>query len=194
MPSVKKLLLCLSALFLPGCVLSLEPFYTPDLVIDAPRLEGKWRLLDRDGSPVKEDVWVFEGKRVLAYDQRGRWRAFTATYFRAGEATFIDSIPADNDREPTRSEGYHVFHQVPFHMVSRVESIGERLTLYPLTSKPFNELSADQPVASWVVKQEYAILVLNAEPGAWIAFLEKHGRDKSVFTEESKLVFERMKE
>lgn len=74
-------------------------------------------------------------------------------------------------------------------MVSRVAVDGDRLRLRPLTFKAFNEVTADAPARSGIVRRDYATLVFDADAGDWARFLDKHGRDDAVFTPKSEIVF-----
>lgn len=183
-----------AALLLGGCVLSREPFYTADEMVEAPKLDGRWHLLDKQGSAEKNEYWEFKGNKVLAYDERGQWRSFTLTFFTLDGVTFADTIPDGPGDDITSSEAYRSLHLVPYHMVSRVELAGDRLTMRPLLTKEFKEVTKKKPVATWIVQTDYETYVFNASSADWAAFLKKHGKDEGLFSEESKLVFERQTE
>src|SRR5690606_19555872 len=116
-----------------------KPFYS-EPVITAPLVsEGRWQRLDRDGEAERGEIWIFDGSRITAMDDRGHWYAFEATWFRVGDRTFVDTLPVELDGEPSAGEAYWRFHHAPFHMVSRVELDGQRLRLRPLTFKAFDD-------------------------------------------------------
>lgn len=180
--------LLLAAVFLGGCVLSLNPFCDPKDKVPAPVPDGKWRLLKDDGAPSKEGLWEFKGQRLNVYDDRGHWRAFDVTWFRIGGTLFADTVPARTETSMSTSEQYWFFHMVPFHMVSRVEVDGQRLLVRPLLSKAFNE-SGSQPVPGGIVRRELDTLVLDANADDWRRFLSRHAHDDAVFKPTSELVF-----
>lgn len=177
-----------------GCVLSLQPFYTKESIVAPIKLAGKWRRLDRDGNTDNGDIWAFDGERVVAYDDRGRWRAFKVTWFRVDGQLYADTYPDELQNEPSTSEAYWFFHHLPFHMVSRVEDAGDRLLVTPLTYSGFNEVTADAPVADWTVEVQEQTAVLNATPANWTDFLKRYGHDPKVFVKDWQITFVPMEE
>ena len=182
------------ATWLSGCVLSREPFYSADAIIEPLKLDGTWHLLDRQGAAEKNEYWEFKGNKALAFDERGQWRSFTVTYFNVDGVTFADTIPDGPGDDIASSEAYRSLHLVPYHMLSRVELAGDRFTLRPLLTREFKEATKKKPVATWSVQTDYETYVFNASSADWAAFLKKHGKDEGLFSEESKLVFVRQTE
>lgn len=189
MQVVKASLLLSFALVLSGCVLSREPFYTGEVIIAPPKLAGLWNLVGKDGSIEENEFWRFEDNKARAYDQRGQWRSLTITYFKVNDVTFADTIADGPGDDITSSEGYRSLHQVPFHMVSRVERNGDRFILRPLLTREFSQATRDRPIASWMVQTDYETTVFNASSADWVEFLKRHGKDGGLFSEESQLVF-----
>ena len=191
MRTLRHLPLIAFVLFLSGCVLSREPFYTADTVVEFPGPEGRWQLLGKDGLPEDGEFWTFEDGKAFAWDQRGQWRSIKLAYFRVDGVDFVDTIAEGPGDDIPSSEGYRSLHLVPFHMLSRIERTGDRIILRPLLTKEFRAVAGENPVASWIEQTDYETFVFNASPPDWVEFIRQHGSDGGLFSDESKLVFVR---
>ncbi|MBI2994733.1 MAG: hypothetical protein HYY48_11245 [Gammaproteobacteria bacterium] len=110
-------------------------------------------------------------------------------HHKVNDVTFADTLADGPGGDITSSEGYRSLHQVPFHMVSRVERNGDRFILRPLMTKQFSDATKEKPIASWILQTDYETTVFNASSADWVEFLKTHGKDESLFSEESQLVF-----
>lgn len=100
-----------------GCILSLQPFYTPDSIVTRPDLPGRWT--SEDGKA----VWNFEpgedGHYLLTIrDEQGRRGAFEATLSRLGDQLYIDLYPDEPENESTLD--FYKLHLMPVHTFYRV--------------------------------------------------------------------------
>ena len=95
----------LSALLLSGCVQSLNPFYTDDVRIAMPELNGKWTLLDDAGRPKQQKDWVFEDGRILTYSEKGGSGILDATWFKVGDQLYIDTTAHRPNRRRSATGG-----------------------------------------------------------------------------------------
>ena len=182
---------------LASCVLSRGPFYMPEVEITPPKLEGKWRILDKDGQPEKTEYWEFKEYLATASDEEGRSCSLQVVYFQAGGLIFADTAPSKNGCSASHSgsgQTYYQMHEIPLHMVSRIEVTGDRLTVRPLNKNRFNQVTRGKPVGHWVVQEEYQTLVLYASPADWVTFLGDNGHDDALFPESDQIVFERESE
>jgi hypothetical protein len=185
---LRRLAAAALAALLAGCVHSLEPFYSKEMIVAAPVSNGEWQI-EHDGKPDPGTIWRFTGDRVTMLDKHGHWREFKVTYFKVGDALFLDSIADTDGGDPSLGEGYWQMHLVPFHMLARVQVRSDRLVLRPLTAKGFEKAIGDAPSRQIVKRGEYETMVFDATPAQWKVFLEKHGNDSAVFPSEGQISF-----
>lgn len=168
--------------FLGGCVLSREPFYTKESVIEMPILDGKWQEVDSHDKPKDGKPWELHGHKIITYgDPNGLPGTLDVTYFKIGGLIFADTIPSDN---PGLNE-FQAYHLIAGHIVSRIKIEDNRLTVSPLNFDGdwCNVFIKEHRLASCVVINEYKTFVTNASSKDWVAFLEKYGTDEGAFTE-----------
>lgn len=178
-----------AALFLGGCVLSDKPFYSESSVITPLVTDGTWQRLERDGKP--KETWVFKGNEVTTTDEDGHSYGFTVTWFQVNGTTFMDTEPLPRTGELPAGEAYWLFHNAPFHMVSRVEVAEDRLRVRPLQFNHFNKATESRPVAPGTIHCDYATIVFDADSAVWADFLARHAADDAVFPADSEIVFVR---
>src|ERR1019366_7010332 len=94
------------ALCLPGCIPSLNPFYTDkDLVFD-PRLLGTWAEKGKEQEP---ETWSFEKAGDKAYklaiaEKPGKEGEFTAHLFKLKHEYFLDLLPRECNYATNQAE------------------------------------------------------------------------------------------
>ena len=195
------------SIILTGCVLSLEPFYTKESVIEMPSLNGKWALI-RFGQVVYEDnkdvkTWIFEDDKILTFghvlvNEEGTSGMLGVTYFNIGGLIFADTVAGGAD---TVADGIEwspevndvwSFHLTGGHLLSRIEVKNSLLTVIPLNHYWFKNFIQDHPIASHVKIEEYTTLVVNASPQDWVEFLKKYGADEEAFPKSDAMVFIRL--
>ena len=185
MKNLKAYSTLVSIMFLAGCVLSLEPFYTKESVIEMPALNGKWQPADNKGNPEKnEEPWVFDDDKILTFD-KGDSGLLHVTYFSIGGLIFADTTV----HKLQGINEWQAIHLMPVHMVSRIEVEGNQLTVRPLNINWFDDFIQEHPFANSVEIDEYNTLMVNASSQDWVNFLKKYGADKGAFSENGAFEF-----
>ena len=118
------------ALCLPGCIPSLNPFYTDkDLVFD-PRLLGTWAEKGKEQEP---ETWSFEKAGDKAYklaiaEKPGKEGEFTAHLFKLKQEYFLDLLPKECNYAADQADliGASMF---PGHLLVWVSQIEPELKL-----------------------------------------------------------------
>ena len=179
-----KYLLLVFIPFLAGCVLSLEPFYTDNVVIQMPALNGKWQPADDQGNPENEHAWLIYDGDILTFD-KGKSGLLKVTYFSINGLNFADTS-VDEERG---YNDYQFFHFISGHLVSRIDVKDNRLAVRPLDKDWFEEFIREHPFPGNVRSEEYTSLVTNVSSQDWVDFLEKYGADEKAFPEDRTMMF-----
>ena len=180
----------LSALLLSGCVQSLNPFYTDDVRIAMPELNGKWTLLDDAGRPKQQKDWVFEDGRILTYSEKGGSGILDATWFKVGDQLYIDTT-AHTPESETVSDWW-TFHVMPVHILCKVERDDRKLTFKPLDLEWMKQALTNGLASLPVVKgKETDMILFNAAPEQWMQFLKRLGTNEDAFTGGNECAFVR---
>ncbi len=181
------LVLAAASILLGGCiVISLQPFYTEEAVVELPQLDGEWSLLRDAGEDVsgkKIKHWVFRGTVVQTYDEHGIGSILRIKYFKIDDTLFMDVTAGEPDE--SRLNRWWYMHVIPVHSLLRLDMKGEVLILTPLnydwleerveskeTSLPFIWLKGDD------------MMVFSADPGRWMDFLKKHKDSPEAFSKD----------
>jgi hypothetical protein len=88
-----------AALFLSGCIPSVNPYYTDEDVVFDKRLLGEWQEKDTNGEP---EIWKFEkfgndAFRLTTTDRNGKRGEFNAHLFKLRHELFLDLIASSCD-------------------------------------------------------------------------------------------------
>ena len=190
------LIVAIFCLLLAGCyVQSLYPFYTKKAVINFPEILGDWKVIKHGEKyiPYSEQIpWKFSKDSLEIVDEKGIRSRIKATYFKVGDALFLDSTAADPD-EQGNVGGYWVAHVYPVHMLCKVVIEGDTLTLMPLNydwlEKNKDKLGKE---ISFVEIDEPVLFTATSEQ--WLSFLQKHKDTKDVFDQENAYILKRSKD
>ena len=217
-----KLYLCLLILFsciFTGCididntVQSLNPFYTDEVVVEFPQLEGEWLsfiVLDGDVSPMNIKPWVFENNTIKIFDENRRVSVARIKFFQIEDSYFVDIVMAnfnldlfdDSNDDMISSDVnlltnttftfWSMFHWRPVHLVYKVQ-IDEDYTSLVLTPLSFDWLAKileEDPDLIPLIEQSdtdspFADSSLaNATSEAWMSLLEKYRDEEKAFPSE----------
>lgn len=120
-------LLAVLLLATAGCILSLQPFYTPDDIVTRSELPGRWT--SEDG----RSIWTFEPSddgdhyALTIRDEDGQKGKFITTLTHLGEELYIDFYPQEPGEESTLD--FYNIHLIPAHTFYRVYLDDELFTL-----------------------------------------------------------------
>jgi hypothetical protein len=179
----KKILFCLLALSLGGCIItSLHPLYTDEKLIFEEKLIGKWSD--------KDNIWEFkpdEGKRykmsVFPGYKQGH---FVAHLVKLKDMMFLDVLPAELPEELKYNE-YYMLHLVPTHSFIKVNQIEPKLQLLQINVDKINEmLEADPNLLKHGVIENH--IVLTAQPKEIQDFMLKYANTEDLFSDPLELI------
>ena len=170
-------LLCTSA-----CVRSLYPFCPDSAKAPRPDLDGTWHSTTAGGEVDKAARLVFSGGRITTTnDEEHTGGALEVAYFQAGGQWFADTSPArlEPDCGP---DGWWLMHNVPAHLVSRVEVDGDRLKLTPLDQDWLKSAirATNSPAKNIRIDLDDQQLFA-ARPAAWLELLGRVATDTNAF-------------
>jgi hypothetical protein len=117
-------------LCLPGCIPSVNPFYTDKDVAFDSRLVGTWQEKGKDQSP---QLWRFEKAGDKAYklaitEEHGKQGEFSAHLFKLKQDCFLDLIPNNCDYATNQAD-LVAASMFPGHLLVRVSQIEPELKL-----------------------------------------------------------------
>lgn len=118
------------ALCLPGCIPSVNPFYTDKDVVFDPGLVGTWQ---EKGKEQKPQIWRFEKADERAYklavtEEQGKQGEFDAHLFKLKQDYFLDLIPNNCDYATNQAD-LVAASMFPGHLLVRVIQIEPELKL-----------------------------------------------------------------
>lgn len=176
-------LLCFS-----GCIVqSLNPFYTPEAVIETPMKNGGWEMVDENGKPEMAKPWLFENNKITVYDEKGLSSAVKVVYFRVEDTIFIDAT-AD---EPTHKIcAWWAMNLAPVHTICRVETKDGNLILKPIDFEWIDKaLKAKTFHLSYLEKMGWDSFLITASSKDLMNFLKKNRQDNKLFSETHAMKF-----
>jgi hypothetical protein len=182
------LALAVAVFFISGCIVqSLNPYYTKESVTTVPGITGEWRLLDEKGNPAPGRPWVFQKDKVLTYEKKTAEGTLRTTYFRIGEALFLDTL-ADDPGDGTNK--WWTMHVFPVHLVSKVEIHDNRMALIPIDYDWIDRALKNRDVKLPHTRlKEGDSVIFTASPEEWTEFLKKYSSDRNVFQEKNAVRF-----
>lgn len=181
----------LLVMFLSGCFIqSFQPFYTDEVVVALPEVEGEWYLLERGSDEVAGEYpepWRFGEGRVTTY-QEGVDSDLEVTYFRVGDDYFADFSPSEAGRN-----GWWRLHNIAVHSVCRVELAAEEMLLTPLDGEWLVKMLQEEKISlpHFTLDEEDEHLVLSASSPQLLAFLQRYGKVPQAFPQERVYRFRR---
>lgn len=130
MKTSKLIALAGLALCLPGCIPSVNPFYTDKDVVFDPRLVGTWQEQGKDQA---SQTWRFEKAEDKAYklavtEEQGKQGGFDAHLFKLKQDYFLDLIPNNCDYATNQAD-LVAASMFPGHLLVRVSQIEPELKL-----------------------------------------------------------------
>ena len=187
---MKKHFLLLLALFTSissfGCwVVSINPFYTADTIIQLNEIDGKWRLIESIGNDVKDktiEAWTFSSPDniIESFDENNRRGMLETVYFSIDGTKFIDFMPGD---EECLNE-YFAGMLYPVHNLCKIEFTGDTLKLIPLDYSYVVDYvrSGGETVLEYFQPDDEEQLILFTEEAAgWVGFLKRYKNSEGLF-------------
>ncbi len=177
MTTAKALIVMGMAVLMSGCVPSLHPLYTDDVLVFDPALVGTWAKDD--------ERWIFTKAGDKAYDlvvleKRKAPARFEAHLVDLGGHRFLDLSPGD----PPFDNDFYKFHLVPAHSISRLQLTGEVLTIAMLNGEWLEKAIGRGQVKiahEKVGDGKDESILLTARPKQLQAFVLQYAKDKEAF-------------
>lgn len=180
-----------------GCFIqSFRPFYTENLVVRMPEINGLWYLTAKgedDESEKYPEPWEFSDRSIVTIE-KGIRSALDVTWFRIGQTNFanLKASALDENAAPNPWWGMHI---IPVHSVCRVDFDRDVLRLTPLDGdwliKKIQEKKID--LAMTAIDPEDNHYALSATPPELVAFLSKSATDAEAFPSSATHVFRRLR-
>jgi hypothetical protein len=163
-----------------GCfVQSLHPFYIEETRIEFPEIEGRWQLLDKDGSDEDALPWVFRKNNILTYNGEIP-SEIEVRYFDVDGRIFADWTAGElDDKAPPNL--YWTTHVVPTHSVFRADVGAGYLILIPLDVDWLQEKLEAGALSLPHMKVDDDRILITATPQMWTVFLMEYGDDLEAF-------------
>lgn len=162
-----------------GCVPSLHPLFTDDVLTFDEALVGKWK--DDD------NIWHFKkhsssNYQLIMTDAEGKSGAFETHMVKIGTHRYLDLYPKEPD---PRENDFYKLHMLPTHTFIWVKQIEPHLELSPLMPQTIQKFIEKHPDA---VKHEFVKkrVVLTAGTVKLQAFLKKFHNE--LFDESSEMI------
>jgi len=166
----------LCAVMLAGCVPSLHPLYTDDVIVLDSLLAGSW--VNEGGNETWEFYDTMNRSYELFYTEDEVPAHFETHLVRLGDYLFLDTYPDDDEIE----NDFYKLHLVPAHIFGRVWISLDtlRLSLLDADWLKKNLEKGSVKLAHEIVDGS---LVLTAEPEKLQAFAKKYADDPDAFAE-----------
>ncbi|MFC1462927.1 hypothetical protein ACFLQU_04895 [Verrucomicrobiota bacterium] len=171
--------------FLSGCFIqSFQPFYTDDLVLDIPAIEGKWSLVKKGKEDVADNYpqpWEFTDDAITTFEHNVS-SILEATYFKVADVTFLDLAPSEPDEDKGPNEWWTI-HTVPVHSVCKVDLSTNALSLTPLNGEWVEEMLEEKKISlSYIsVGSDDDQIVLTSSAKELVVFLKQYGSNTNAF-------------
>ncbi len=193
---MKKLLL-LSCIFISGCfVQSLNKFYTDDMKVDLPQIEGTWDSTIQMGEDVagkKISPWKFSKDKVESYDVDGIYSELSVVYFKIGDDLFVDFTAGEPTKDKKPIANFFWMAGITLtHSLCKITFKDDTMVVIPMSLEWFIKKIEDKQMPLGYVKVEsISKHVFTASTEEWISFLKAHASDKDVFSEKIQYVFKK---
>ncbi|MFH1614705.1 MAG: hypothetical protein ABIG61_06450 [Planctomycetota bacterium] len=188
---LKKVLFYLLAALLGGCVLSIHPLYTANVLVFEEKLLGVWIgddsrwefKIGKDENPYaafgggkRQDGKRFYSLTIDQDEKQTKRGEFVAHLVKLDDTLFLDLFPA----EPNLASDFYKFHLLPVHSFIKVEQIDPTLKMRMSDSSKFEKMLAKDPnIIDFEAASER--IVLTAEPNELQEFLRKHANNENFF-------------
>ncbi len=183
---------------LAGCVVvSLNPYYTEDAIVEFPAAAGEW-VLASIGTDTEDkaigSVWRFHDIYLEITDteeEGGRSSLLESTFFGVANTVFMDTTarPIDEQKKPGISNWW-AMHTLPVHLLTRVEAEGDTLTITPIDQEwLLEQVKAGETDLDYVVVDGLEVFTATSEE--WMAFLEKYRDAKELYLDVGAYVLKR---
>jgi len=189
--NIRFVLIVFICFFLSGCYIqSLGPFYTEDLLVELPEINGEWiPVQEVDGKIVETGIkpWVLDENEIRTFNQKGVSNKIVVKYFKVNENIFAD-ITVDYEEDVVAGGGINewwLMHLTPIHAVARVDVEAETgVILFRTISYEWmdNFIKTDQTDIPFVKTQDGNWKIYTASPQEWVEFLKKYGDSEDVFS------------
>lgn len=180
-----------------GCFIqSFRPFYTEELVIKMPEINGNWYLTAKgedDETDKYPEPWEFQESAIITYEKHVR-SILISTLFKIDDVTFIDLKASDID-ETNAPNAWWELHVIAVHSVCRVDFDKDVLRLTPLDGDWLVKKIQDKTIdlALTAIDPEDKHYALSATSEELVAFLAKYGINAEAFPASTTHVFRRLK-
>ena len=180
--------IAITMLCLNGCIVqSLNPFYTPDAVIETPIKNGAWEMINRDGKHEMSKPWLFENNKITVYDEKGLSGVVKVVYFRVEDTLFID---ATADEPSHKICTWWAMNLAPIHTICRVETNDGTLILKPIDFEWIEKaLKAKTFHLPYLKKDGWDSFLITASSKDLMTFLKKNRQDNTLFSETHAMKF-----
>ena len=126
-----------------GCVPSLQPLYTPDVIAFDPALIGAWSQTN------KEERWEFtkagdDHYKLTHTDKEKHTGEFTAYLVKLKDQRFLDLYPEDSD---AKLNELFAMHLVAAHTFLWVTKCGDTLDMALMIPDPMKKILTEKPAA-----------------------------------------------
>ena len=175
----KTLFWAVSFLFLTGCVLgSVNPFYTPELVVDVPELYGTW--FETENGAQDESPIVIAKDKITTYDDKGTPSDAKIVFFKIDDTLFVDIFPDSGQlKKDLVGDGDAV------HLLNRVSIDGEKISFNSLDYEWLSkEVEAGRMTLPHQPPANKEDIVFTAASVQWVEFLRAHKDDPKAFPSE----------
>lgn len=164
-----------------GCLVqSLNPYYTEDLLIERPELNGKWIPVDDKNEAA---YWVFDNNEITVHGKTDdKLDYLDVHYFKLDNIIFIDLTV-------TNFKNYHatdtsLIHLFPVHTVYKLKINRDSLTIIPLNKDWFEEAVKNKEIEiPFITSSESEPILYTNYSSSWVDFLKKYGDNHQAFDE-----------
>lgn len=195
-----KLRLCvpfLALAILSGCIVqSINPYFTDDMRIKLPDIQGKWQMVDKDSKDnQKVKPWEFGDDEIMTWDEDQAGSPVEAAYFKVGGTYYMDCMPGKSLGQ-TDINSYAGMTLIPAHVLMKVELSGDKLVLTPLDIENVIKLTENGTKILKAVKGvgKNSNMIFVSEPSEWVEFLKTNEDNKEIFLSNGAFHFRRIKE
>lgn len=165
-----------------GCIPSVHPLYTDDVLVFDPALIGTWTVPDNG------EIWTFVESDDNAYqliytDEDGMEATFEARLVSLDGRRFLDLYPEPGD---SRYPNLYEAHFIPGHTFMRVRETSPTLRMAPVNPTWLDSVLTSNPEAL-AHEREDGMPILTAPSTALQKFILKHHDTEDAWGEETEM-------
>ncbi len=163
---------------LSGCVVgSIEPFYTPDLVVQKPELYGRWDFDDRFNPQANSQIILSAGKLTI-FDKEGNPLDAKITFFMVEDSLFIDVFPDDG-----KLKADLVGELPPVHLIGLLKPEADKMTFIELDYDWLSqEVQSGRIKLRYTKDGEFTDVLFTPSSQEWVEFLKAYRHDPKAFS------------